>query len=78
MAGGIDEGHFMDPQAVSFEGGPLDGQTRRMAVYVEVIPVGENANYINVNTVARINADLSHHGIVHYVYFVAGKRYDST
>lgn len=79
--------YFHDPAVVRFSGGPLDGQTRRMEVYVAVIPVYSHgfydhasnmtrAYYQNVNATAGITEDLRQLGSVHYVFFVEGKRYD--
>jgi hypothetical protein len=77
--------YFHDPAVVKFTGGPLDGQTRRMEVYVPVIPVYSygfydaannmtRAYYQNVNATAGISDDLRQIGAVHYVFFIDGKR----
>jgi hypothetical protein len=79
--------YFTDFNVVKFTGGPLDGQTRRMDVYVPVIPVYsygfyDHANnmprayYQNVNATAGVSDDLRQKGSVHYVFFVEGKRVD--
>ncbi len=77
--------YFQDHDVVRFTGGPLDGQTRRMDVYVAVIPVYSHgfydhasnmprAYYMNVNAVAGISDDLRQIGMVHYVFHVDGRR----
>jgi hypothetical protein len=72
--------YFQDFNVVRFTGGPLDGQTRRMDIYVGVIPLelapdGKISRYyVNVNTVAGIDSQLRQLGAVHYVYFEEGKR----
>lgn len=77
--------HHHDSAVVKFTGGPLDGQTRRMEVYVPIIPVYSHgfydhatnmtkAYYQNVNATAGLTEDLRQIGFVHYVFFVEGKR----
>jgi len=72
---------------VSFTGGPLDGQSREMEVYVAVIPVHHfngvgyaykpdghpEAYYVNVNT-HMVDQQLRNSGFTHYVFHIGGKR----
>lgn len=58
---------------VEFIGGPLDGQLRKMEVYVSVIPVDRliNSYYQNVNAMVT-DEYLNPRAYVRYKYFVDG------
>lgn len=66
---------MMNPNECLFTGGPLDGQTRIMEVYIGIIPVKVSPTgilteyYTNVNATSGIDQKtLQVSTFVHYVY----------
>lgn len=62
---------WTDYTYVEFIGGPLDGQLRKMEVYVSVIPLTQRSYYQNVNAV-ETDEYLNPRSKVRYKFFIDG------